>query len=71
MNNYSVFVSGRLSKVFEIKADSKEEAMNKGLLFFNEITTKDFQETDVTSEVYIDADELPNEETKDENITEE
>ena len=57
MAKYSVFVTGRLSKTFEIEADTKEDAMNT--------------EGDVVSEVYTDADEIPSEEVKEENTTEE
>lgn len=80
MKNYSVFVSGRLSKVFEIEAETKEDAMINALEYFNMIATKDYTEGDVVSEVYVDADEIPmevetevvdeNKEVKDENATE-
>lgn len=71
MAKYSVFVSGRLSKVFEIEADTKEDAMINALEYFNSIATKDYTEGDVVSEVYTDADEIPSEEEKEENTTEE
>ena len=70
MAKYSVFVSGRLSKVFEIEADTKEDAMINALEYFNSIATKGYTEGDVVSEVYTDADEIPSEEEKDENTTE-
>ena len=80
MKNYSVFVSGRLSKVFEIEAETKEDAMINALEYFNMIATKEYTEGDVVSEVYVDADEIPmedetevvdeKEEVKDENATE-
>lgn len=71
MKKYSVFVSGRLSKTFEIEAETKEDAMINALEYFNLIATKDYTEGDVVSEVYTDADELPFEEEKEENTTEE
>lgn len=71
MNKYSVFVSGRLSKVYEIEADSKEDAMVEALEYFNEYATQDFTNNDVVSEVFTDAEELPFEESDDENTTEE
>ena len=70
MKKYSVFVSGRLSKTFEIEAETKEDAMINALEYFNLIATKDYTEGDVVSEVYTDADELPFEEEKEENTTE-
>ena len=48
MNKYSVFVSGRLSKVYEIEADSKEDAMVEALEYFNEFATQDYTDKDVT-----------------------
>jgi hypothetical protein len=71
MAKYSVFVTGRLSKTFEIEADTKEDAMINALEYFNSIATKDYTEGDVVSEVYTDADEIPSEEVKEENTTEE
>ena len=71
MKKYSVFVSGRLSKTFEIEAETKEDAMINALEYFNLIATKDYTEGDVVSEVYTDADELPFEEEKEENTTDE
>ncbi len=71
MNKYSVFVSGRLSKVYEIEADSKEDAMVEALEYFNEFATQDYTDKDVVSEVYTDVDEVPNEEKEEENTTEE
>ena len=71
MAKYSVFVSGRLSKVYEIEADTKEDAMVNALEYFNSLATKDSAEGDVVSEVYTDADEIPSEEEKEENTTEE
>ena len=71
MAKYSVFVSGRLSKVYEIEADTKEDAMVNALEYFNSLATKDYAEGDVVSEVYTDADEIPSEEEKEENTTEE
>lgn len=71
MAKYSVFVSGRLSKVYEIEADTKENAMINALEYFNSVATKDYTEGDIISEVYADADEIPNEEEKEENTTEE
>ena len=71
MKKYSVFVSGRLSKTFEIEAETKEDAMINALEYFNLIATKDYTEGDVVSEVYTDADELPFEEEKEENTAEE
>ena len=70
MSKYSVFVTGRLSKTFEIEADTKEDAMINALEYFNSIATKEYTEGDVVSEVYTDADEIPIEE-KEENTTEE
>ena len=70
MAKYSVFVTGRLSKTFEIEADTKEDAMINALEYFNSIATKEYTEGDVVSEVYTDADEIPIEE-KEENTTEE
>lgn len=71
MAKYSAFVSGRLSKVYEIEADTKEDAMVNALEYFNSLATKDYAEGDVVSEVYTDADEIPSEEEKEENTTEE
>ena len=71
MAKYSVFVSGRLSKVYEIEANTKEDAMVNALEYFNSLATKDYAEGDVVSEVYTDADEIPSEEEKEENTTEE
>ena len=71
MKKYSVFVSGRLSKVFEIEADTREDAMINALEYFNLIATKDYTEGDVVSEVFTDAEEIPFEESDDENTTEE
>lgn len=71
MNKYSVFVSGRLSKAYEIEADSKEDAMVEALEYFNEFATQDYTDKDVVSEVYTDVDEVANEENKEEKTTEE
>ena len=71
MAKYSVFVSGRLSKVYEIEADTKENAMINALEYFNSVATNDYTEGDVISEVYADADEIPSEEKIEENTTEE
>ena len=71
MAKYSVFVTGRKSKTFEIEADTKEDAMINALEYFNSIATKEYTEGDVVSEVYTDADEIPSEEVKEENTTEE
>ena len=81
MNKYSVFVSGRLSKVYEIEADSKEDAMVEALEYFNEFATQDYTDNDVTSQIFTDVEELTieednntevetNEESKEENTTE-
>ena len=45
--------------------------MINALEYFNSIATKDYTEGDVVSEVYTDADEIPSEEVKEENTTEE
>ena len=71
MKKYSVFVSGRFTKVFEIEADTRENAMINALEYFNSIATKDYTEGDVVSEVFTDAEEIINEETEEENATEE
>lgn len=62
MNNYSVYVSGRVSRVYEVKADSKEDAMVEALEYFNEFATSDFTDTDTVSQVFADAEELSIEE---------
>ena len=49
MAKYSVFVSGRLSKVYEIEADTKENAMINALEYFNSVATTDYTEGDIRS----------------------
>ena len=71
MNKYSVYISGRVSKVYEVEADSREDAMVEALEYFNEFATQDYTDNDVVSEVYTDVDEVPNEEKEEENTTEE
>ncbi len=82
MNKYSVYVSGRVSKIYEVEADSKEDAMVEALDFFNEFASENYTDTDVTSQIFTDAEEILNEdnsetedkennEPKDENTTEE
>ena len=71
MNKYSVNVSGRISRIYEIEADCKEDAMVEALEFFNEFATSDFKNEDTVSQVYADADEIPVEEEIEENTTEE
>lgn len=81
MKNYSVYVSGRVSKIYEVEADSREDAMIEALEYFNEFATRDFTNTDTVSQVFADAEEIPieenseveveeKEEIKDENATE-
>ena len=62
MDKYCVFVSGRVSKIYEIESDSKEAAMIEALDYFNEYATEEFNNMNILSEVYVDANELPNEE---------
>ena len=71
MNKYSVFVSGRVSKEYEIDADTKEDAMVEALTYFNEQTTNGYEENNIISEVFTNAEELSIEDTKEENATEE
>ena len=81
MNKYSVYISGRVSKVYEVEADSREDAMVEALEFFNEFASENYTDNDVTSQIYTDVEELPieednntevetNEESKEENTTE-
>ena len=81
MNKYSVYISGRVSKVYEVEADSREDAMVEALEFFNEFASENYTDNDVTSQVFTDAEELPSEddinteleakvEEKEENTTE-
>ena len=70
MNKYSVYISGRVSKVYEVEADSREDAMVEALEYFNEFATQGYTDNDTVSEVYTDVDEIPNEEVKEENTTE-
>lgn len=82
MNKYSVYISGRVSKVYELEADSREDAMVEALEFFNEFASENYTDNDVTSQIFTDVEELPieednntevetNEESKEENTTEE
>jgi len=81
MNKYSVYISGRVSKVYEVEADSREDAMVEALEFFNEFASENYTDNDVTSQIFTDVEELPieednntkvetNEESKEENATE-
>ena len=81
MNKYSVYISGRVSKVYEVEADSREDAMVEALEFFNEFASENYTDNDVTSQIFTDVEELPteednntevdtNEESKEENTTE-
>ena len=81
MNKYSVYISGRVSKVYEVDADSREDAMVEALEFFNEFASENYTDNDVTSQIFTDVEELPieednntevetNEESKEENTTE-
>ena len=81
MNKYSVYISGRVSKVYEVEADSREDAMVEALEFFNEFASENYTDNDVTSQIFTDVEELPieednntkvetNEESKEENNTE-
>ena len=81
MNKYSVYISGRVSKVYEVEADSREDAMVEALEFFNEFASENYTDNNVTSQIFTDVEELhseedantdvdQNEETKDENTTE-
>ena len=82
MNKYSVYISGRVSKVYEVEADSREDAMVEALEFFNEFASENYTDNDVTAQIFTDVEELPveednntevetNEESKEENTTEE
>jgi hypothetical protein len=81
MNKYSVYISGRVSKVYEVEADSREDAMVEALEFFNEFASENYTDNDVTSQIFTDVEELPieednntevetNEESEEENTTE-
>ena len=81
MNKYSVYISGRVSKVYEVEADSREDAMVEALEFFNEFASENYTDNDVTSQIFTDVEELPieednntevetNEESKEENTSE-
>ena len=81
MNKYSVYISGRVTKVYEVEADSREDAMVEALEFFNEFASENYTDNDVTSQIFTDVEELPieednntkvetNEESKEENNTE-
>ena len=81
MNKYSVYISGRVSKVYEVEADSREDAMVEALEFFNEFASENYTDNDVTSQIFTDVEELSleednntevetNEESKEENTTE-
>ncbi|MBP3841944.1 MAG: hypothetical protein IK997_07510 [Bacilli bacterium] len=67
MKKYSVVVSSRLTKMYDIEADCKESAMAEALDYYNEFATIDYAETDVVSDIFVDAEELYEEE----NATEE
>ena len=80
MNKYSVYISGRVSKVYEVEADSREDAMVEALEFFNEFASENYTDNNVTSQIFTDVEELHSEEDtntdvvtteepKDENIT--
>ena len=62
MNKYSVYISGRVSKVYEVEADSREDAMVEALEFFNEFASENYTDNDVTSQIFTDVEELPIEE---------
>ena len=62
MNKYSVYISGRVSKVYEVDADSREDAMVEALEYFNEFASENYTDNDVTSQVFTDVEELPIEE---------
>ena len=81
MNKYSVYISGRVSKVYEVEADSREDAMVEALEFFNEFASENYTDNDVTSQIFTDVEELSieednntevesNEESKEENTME-
>ena len=81
MNKYSVYISGRVSKVYEVEADSREDAMVEALEFFNEFASENYTDNDVTSQIFTDVEELhieednnteveTNEESEEENTTE-
>lgn len=65
MNKYSVYVSGRITKTYELEAESKEEAMLEALDYFNEFATNDYTDLDTVSEILTDAEEIVEEETTD------
>ena len=52
MNKYSVYISGRVSKVYEVEADSREDAMVEALEFFNEFASENYTDNDVTSQIF-------------------
>ena len=58
MNKYSVYISGRVSKVYEVDADSREDAMVEALEYFNEFASENYTDNDVTSQVFTDVEEL-------------
>jgi len=62
VNKYSVYISGRVSKVYEVDADSREDAMVEALEYFNEFASENYTDNDVTSQVFTDVEELPIEE---------
>ena len=62
MKKYSVVVSSRLTKMYDIEADCKESAMVEALDYYNEFATIDYAETDVVSDIFVDAEELYEEE---------
>lgn len=78
MNKYSVYVSGRVSKIYEVEADSREDAMVEALEYFNEFASENYTDKNVTSQIFTDVEEIPNEveaeineDKKDENTTKE
>ena len=81
LSSRSKDISGRVSKVYEVEADSREDAMVEALEFFNEFASENYTDNDVTSQIFTDVEELPieednntkvetNEESKEENTTE-
>ncbi len=69
MKTYSVMVSGRVTKKYNIESECKEDAMSEALDYLNEIATIDYAEPDTLSEVIIDAYEIETDESEEENAT--
>ena len=61
--DYFVYVSAKINKGYIIEAVSQEEAMQKALEYIGEFATEGEADIDNIDSVYMEVEQLPNEES--------